>query len=91
MSKSPMPSAHAGLFLAVLAQRYAALQALFGEGAVVIVVEEQAGRGVAGHVDIGPAVAVEIGGDGGQGVAGLHGRDTGFALTSVKVPSPLLW
>ena len=66
--------AHARLLLAVLAERDAALEALLGERAVAIVAEEQAGRGVAGDVDVGPAVAIEIGRGGGQRVARLHGR-----------------
>jgi len=37
--------AHARLFLAVLAQRHARFQALLGERAVAVVVEQQAGRG----------------------------------------------
>ena len=63
--------AHAGLLLPVLAEGDAGLEALLGEGAVVVVAEQQAGRGVAGDVDVGPAVAVEIGGGDGEGVAGL--------------------
>jgi hypothetical protein len=70
--------AHARLFLPVLAQRHAGFQALLGEGAVAIVVEEQAGRGVARHVNIGPAVAIEIGRHRGQAIARLHGGDAGF-------------
>src|ERR1035441_9366122 len=70
--------AHARLFLSVLAERQAGFQALLGERAVTIVVEQQAGRGIAGHVDIGPAVAVEIGRRRGEGIARLHGGDAGL-------------
>ena len=70
---------HARLLLAVLAQRDAAFQALLGERAVAIVAEQQAGRGVAGHVDIGPAVAIEIGRHGGQRIAGFTAGDAGLA------------
>ena len=52
-------------------------EALLGECAVVVVAEEQAGRGVAGHVDVGPAVVVEIGGDGGQSVPPFSLADAG--------------
>ena len=68
-----MPSAHAGLLLAVFAEGDAGLQAALGEGSVVVVAEEQAGRGVAGDVDVRPAVAIEIGCNGGKWVTRLHG------------------
>ena len=69
---------HAGLLLAILIQRHAALQTALGERAVVVVAEQQAGRRVARDVDIGPAVAIEIGGHGGQRVAGFTSENAGL-------------
>src|ERR1043166_4399996 len=68
---------HAGLFLTVLTDRYAGLEALFRKCAVVIVAKEQTGGCVAGNVDVGPAVGIEIDSDGGERMSGLDGRDTG--------------
>src|SRR5258708_28763741 len=53
---------HSSLLPAVLIQRDTALQTALGERAIVIVAEQQAGRGVAGDVNIRPAVTVKIGG-----------------------------
>ncbi len=66
------------------------VQALFGEGAVVIIAEEQAGCGIASDIDIRPAVVVEIGANDGEAIAGIDLWMPAFSLTSVKVPSPLL-
>ena len=49
----------------------------FGERAVVIVVKEQTGRGVAGNVNVGPAVVVEIAGKRGEAVVGVGLRHSG--------------
>src|SRR5262249_47375346 len=48
--------AHAGLYHAILAEGHAALDRLFGESPVVVVVKHQAGCGVAGDIDIRPAI-----------------------------------
>src|SRR5579883_864428 len=69
---------HARLQFAVLAQRDAAFETAFGERAVAVVAEQQAGGKVAGHVEVAPAVAIEIGRGGGERVARLHRQDAGF-------------
>src|SRR4051794_5130607 len=51
---------HTGLHHPVLAQGDAALDRLFAERAIVIVAEQQARRGVAGDVNVRPALVVEI-------------------------------
>src|SRR5204863_6724860 len=68
---------HAALLTPVLVQRYPGLETALRERAVVIVAEEQAGRGVAGHVDVGPAVAVEIGCGDRQGIVGFDAENAG--------------
>ena len=60
--------AHAGEGDAVLVERAAGGDADLAEGAVVVVAVEQARRGVAGDVDVGPAVVVEIAADGAHAV-----------------------
>ena len=65
--------AHAGLLHAVFIQRDAAFEAHLGERAVVIVPEQEAGRGIASHVDVGPAVVIEI------------GRNRGHAVTAFRL------
>ena len=83
--------AHAGLLLSVIAERDAAHHAFFAKRAVVIVHEEEARRGIAGDKNIGPAVFVEIGGNGGHAVAAVkRGDPPRLRVTSVNVPSPLL-
>ncbi len=52
--------AHARLLLALAAVGNSRLHADVGEGAVAVVVVKRAGRGIVGHVDVGPAVAVII-------------------------------
>ena len=52
--------AHAGHRRAIPVERRPGRHSDFAEGAVVIVVIEQAGGGVAGHIDIGPTVVIEI-------------------------------
>src|SRR5207302_8646362 len=59
---------HSGLFVAVLTVRAAGDHRDIGKRAVVVVVEEDAGFGVHGDINIGPAVVVEIIGDGGDGI-----------------------
>ena len=70
--------AHAGLLAAILAERDAAQHAFLAERAVVVVHEQQAGRRIAGDVDVGPSVFVEIGGDDGHAVARRRGGDAGL-------------
>src|SRR5208283_2062660 len=50
-------------------QGQAALDSRLAERAVVVVMEEQAGSGIAGHIDIWPAIIVQIRCYGGQAVA----------------------
>ena len=57
---------HASLLLPILVERDSDLQTSLGERAIAIVAEQEAGRGVAGDVNIRPAVTIEIGGDGGE-------------------------
>ena len=49
-----------------------------GESAVVIVVEQHAGLGIDGDVDVGPAVVVEVIGDRGDGISRAGLQDSGF-------------
>ena len=51
---------HAGHLLAVRADGDAAHQSLFAKGAVVVIQQQKALRGVAGHKEIGPPVLVDI-------------------------------
>src|SRR5439155_10003444 len=69
--------AHPRLRRAVLAVGHAGLDRGVGEGPVVIVPVEDGGRGVAGYVDVGPPVAVEVGRGGGHRVAAGDPRDAG--------------
>src|SRR5205807_480188 len=57
---------HAGLLAAIVVYGQASLQPLFGERAVAPVVEQQAGGGVAGHVDLLPAIAIQVARNGAQ-------------------------
>ena len=52
--------AHACLLHAIVAQGHAAQDAFFAKRSIVVVHEEQAGRGIAGNVDVGPTVLVKI-------------------------------
>ena len=70
--------AHSGLFLAVFAERHAAHHTLFAKSSVVVVHEKQAGSGIAGHVDIGPAIFVEIRGNHRHSVASSQRRNPGL-------------
>src|SRR5260370_41255469 len=51
---------HAGLLAASVVEGDAGLDGNFCESSVVVVVKEQAGSGIAGDVDVGPAVVVEV-------------------------------
>ena len=54
-------NAHPGECDAILIEGTAGRNRHFGEGAVLVVVIQQAGRGIAGDVDIRPAIVVEVG------------------------------
>ncbi len=71
--------AHAGLLLPVFVQGHAALEPLFDEGAVVPVAEVETGCGIAGDVQVGPSVVVEIGCDSSQPVTALGVGQSGLA------------
>src|SRR5947207_6385056 len=53
---------HAGLFHPVLVQRHTTHEPLLSKCAVVLVHEQQARRGIAGNIDIGPPIIIEVGG-----------------------------
>src|SRR5271169_6180271 len=59
---------HARLFGAVFVQSDSTHQSLFAESAVAIVDEQQAGGRVASHIDVRPAILVEVGRGHGQSV-----------------------
>ena len=84
------PHPHPRLLRAVLAERDAPQDALLAERSVMVVDEQQAGRGIAGDVDVRPPVFVQIGGDDGHAVALVASAMPACWLTSVNVPSPLL-
>src|SRR4029079_2327857 len=71
-----------------LAIGHAALDRDVLEGPVVVVAVEDGGRGIAGHVDVEPAVAVEIGGGGRHRVSARDpGRAGGFRdVAEASVP-----
>src|SRR5579862_2085805 len=52
--------AHTGLPHDVLTETHAAQQAFFAKRAIAIVHEQQSRRRIAGHIDVGPAVIIEI-------------------------------
>src|ERR1019366_6858855 len=56
----PDAQSHACLFLAVLVQRDSNLDATLAERSVLVVLEEQAGCGIASDVDFRPSIVVEI-------------------------------
>src|SRR5205814_7920669 len=70
--------AHAGLFVAVVAVGATGERGNVRECAVVIVLKKHAGLRVDGDVNVGPAVVVEIVGDGGDGIAAARLEDAGF-------------
>src|ERR1035438_507759 len=63
--------AHAGLLAASVVEGYASLHGGFGEGAIAVVVKEQAGRGIAGDINIGPAVIFKVAGEYGEAEIGI--------------------
>src|SRR5207249_6479994 len=56
--------AHAGLLHAVFIQRHTGFEADIGECAVVLILEQKTRRRIASHIDVGPAVIIEIRGRG---------------------------
>ena len=80
---------HACLFVPVLVHRHATKQSFFGKRAVTVIHEEKTRRRVTGDIDVGPAVVVEVGGDGrhGKRAAGLINPrlDADIAESSVTV------
>ena len=70
--------AHSGLLVAILAVRAAGDHRDVRKRAVVIVVKENAGLRIDGHIDIRPAVIVEIVGNGRDGIARTWLQDPGL-------------
>ena len=66
---------HAGLLGAVLAVGDAALDGRIGEGAIMIVVVQDRCRRITRHVDIDPAVAIEVRRGGGHRITAGDPRD----------------
>src|SRR5205823_1032630 len=60
------------------------------EGAVVLVPEQQAGTRVAGDVDVGPTVVIEIGGDDSHAVAGRNPRYSCFFTDVGEYAMPVI-
>ncbi len=75
---------HAGLLHAVFVQGHSAFQANLGKSSVVVVFEKKAGGGVAGNIDVGPAVVVKIGGGGSHAVAAFGFRYAGLGANVRK-------
>ena len=82
--------AHAGLLHAIVAERDTAHHAFFAKRSVMVVHEQQAGRGIAGDEDVGPAVLVEIGRDHCHSITLGCARNPRLLAHVVNVPSPLL-
>jgi len=70
--------AHAGLGLAVGAERAAGFESDVREGAVLFVLIERAGGGIVGDVNVRPAVIVEIGSEHAEAVGAVGVEDAGF-------------
>src|SRR5439155_8595542 len=70
--------AHAGLWLAVGAESAAGLDGDVGEGAVLFVLIKRASGGIVGHVNVGPAVIIEIGGEHAEAKSAIGFQDAGF-------------
>src|ERR1022692_15184 len=61
---------HPRLFRSVIAQGHATLNPLLFEGSVVLIDEQEAGSRVAGDIDVGPTVLVEVRRHDGHSIAG---------------------
>src|SRR5947207_13237601 len=70
-------NAHASLFSAVFVNRQSRLQALFRESAIAAIVEQEAGSGVTSHVDLLPAVTVQVSSDSRQPVCRRDSSNAG--------------
>ena len=65
---------HARLFLSILVQGDPHLEAISMKVPSWLVLEEQAGGGIAGHVDFRPSIAIEIRRDRGESIRSGHFR-----------------
>ncbi len=83
--------AHRRLGEAVGIQRAAGEQGLVAEGAVALVEPQLVGRAVVGHVEVDPAVAVEVGGHRAQGLAvdGGQARGRRHVVEGAVAPVPV--
>ena len=63
---------------AVVAQCHATQKGLIAKGAIVVVHQQETGRGVAGNEDIGPPIVIHIEGAGGKSIGAAHGGYAGF-------------
>jgi len=70
--------AHAGLGLAISAQRAASFERNVGENAVPLILIERACRGIVGDIDVRPAIVVEIGSEHAEAVGPAGFEDAGF-------------
>ena len=70
--------AHIGLLLAVAIHRHPGFHGAFREGPIMIVAEQQVGRGVAGHEQVGPGVVVVVKRHRRQTVASAGLQQAGF-------------
>ena len=82
---------HAGLKPSIVVVGDPGRAAALFERAVVPVAIEKARRLVAGDVDVGPAVVIEVGGGDAEPYRPPGARMPPFSETSVNVPSRLLW
>ena len=81
--KSPMPSPMPACSMPSSFRATPLSRPCFGERAVVIVAEQQAGGGIAGDIDVRPAVVVEIRGHGGHPVAPVDRSRCPHALADI--------
>src|ERR1700719_3343462 len=51
---------HSSLLKSIFAERDAAFESLFAKSAVVLIAKQPTGSGIAGDVDIGPAIVVVV-------------------------------
>ena len=82
--------AHAGLLAAVLVHGESAGQTHLFKCPVVLVVKVQTGRGVAGDIDIGPAVVIEIAGQDREPVILRRSLDPGLFGDVDEMPVPIV-
>ncbi len=82
--------AHAGLLAASVIEGDPGFDGSFSEGAVVVVVKQQVGRGIAGNIDVGPAVVVEVAGERSEAIVGVGLRDAGRLANVGKSAIPVI-